>query len=140
MQAISDALKPLVGRWATTITMLHPEAEAGTTYSAVDTYRWLPGEKVLVHEVEARMGEPVVSIEIYTQDAASGDITSRNVDNHGQVSDYRASMEDGVWKVHGDAERFTSASLTANRIEGLWRLKTDQGWVDWMTVRLDRVG
>lgn len=104
MQAISDALKPLVGRW------------------------------------EARMGEPVVSIEIYTQDATSGDIQSRNVDNRGQVSDYRAAMEDGVWKVNGDAESFTSTSLTANRIEGLWRLKTDQGWVDWMTVRLDRVG
>lgn len=139
MQAISTALKPLVSRWATTITMLYPEADAGTTYRAVDTYRWLPGEKVLVHEVEAQMGEPVVSIEIYTQDTTSGDIASRNVDNQGRVSNYRASMEDGVWKVNGDTESFTSTSLTADRIEGLWRLKTDRGWLDWMMVRLDRV-
>lgn len=112
MQAISEAPQTPGRAWATTITMLHPKTDARTTYR-------VPGEKVRVHEVEARMGEPVVSIEIYTQDATSGDIPSRNVDNHGQVSDCRASMEDCVWKVNGGTESFTCSSLAANRIKGL---------------------
>jgi hypothetical protein len=133
-----SALKPLVGRWATTITMLSPPEVKGQVYRAVDTYRWLPGELVLIHEVEARMGEDVVnSVEIYT--CSDGQVVSRNFDSKGHVSDYRATMTDGVWSVVGDTERFESTSISHDAIEGLWRLKGEGGWADWMTVRLDRV-
>ena len=134
-----DELKPLVGRWATTITMLHPAEAKGKVYRAVDTYRWLAGEGALVHDVEARMGDDVVnSIEIYTR---GGDgIVSRNFDGRGTVSDYRAEMADGVWRVTGASERFVSSSITDDAIEGVWELKDGDRWVEWMTVRLDRVG
>ena len=66
MNDIAEMLKPLVGRWVTRITMLYPPEHAGTEYQAVDTYRWLPGEKVLIHEVEARMEQPVFALEVYT--------------------------------------------------------------------------
>ena len=132
------ALKPLVGRWSTTITMLSPPKEAGKTYRAIDTYRWMPGEQVLVHEVEARMGKAAIhSMEIYT--AKGGKIVSRNFDAGGTVSDYKAEMADGTWKVVGSTERFTSTSITRNAIEGVWEMKGKKGWEDWMTVRLDRV-
>lgn len=133
------ALNALAGRWATTITMIHPPEEAGAVYRAVDTYRWLPGEQVLVHEVEARMGDEAVnSIEIYSSD---GDrIVSRNFDSRGGVSDYRAEMTGGVWRVTGETERFVSSAVTEDVIEGRWELKAGDQWVEWMTVRLDRVG
>ena len=138
MTDIAELLAPLVGRWATTITMLHPDEERGTVYRAVDTYRWLPGEKVLIHEVEAMMGEAMASFEVYTQEQG-GQIVSRNFGGDGKVSDYRASMADSVWSVTGATERFASTSIEKDQIEGLWKLKTEAGWVDWMTVKLQRV-
>jgi hypothetical protein len=132
------ALKPLTGRWSTAITMIHPPEASGTVYHALDTYRWLRGGHVLIHEIEARMGDDVIhSLEIYT--LQNGQIVSRNFDGRGAVADYKAAMIDGVWRIDGETERFESTLIAADCIEGLWRLKTDDGWIDWMTVRLDRV-
>ena len=133
-----DQLQPLVGRWSTTITMIHPPAAKGRIYHAVDTYRWLPGNQVLVHEVQAHMGADIVnSIEVYVRD---GDrIVSRSFDSSGTTADYHAEMADGVWRIVGTTERFVSRSISNGAIEGLWQLKLDDGWADWMTVRLDRV-
>jgi hypothetical protein len=131
-------LEPLVGRWVTTITMLHPPEAKGQVYHAIDTYRWLAGKGAMVHEVEARMGEDTInSIEVYHAD---GDrIVSRNFDGRGEVSDYVAQMRDGVWTVEGESERLTSRLTADGLVEGLWRLKVEGDWVDWMTVRLVRV-
>lgn len=136
--ATMKVLEPLIGRWATTITMISPSEQAGETYRAVDTYRWMPGQKVVVHEVEARMGgKTSTSLEIYSQ--ADGEINSRNFDADGGVSDYRAAMKNGVWTVTGQTERFKSSSVEQDVIEGLWQRKDDREWADWMTVRLERV-
>ncbi len=132
------ALEPLVGRWATTITMLHPAEMKDQVFRAIDTYRWLEGRQTLVHEVEARMGgQAVNSIEIYT--AKDGHVVSRNFDGLGNVSDYRASMEGGVWQIEGANIRFTSTRVASHVIEGVWEQDAGEGWVRWMTVRLDRV-
>jgi hypothetical protein len=118
--------------------MIHPPVSKDEQYRAVDTYRWLGGRSAVVHEVQARMGETMVnSLEIYT--AAGGDITSRNFDSTGAVSDYSARMTDAGWRVEGETERFSSSSISSDTIEGLWQLKEDGSWVDWMTVRLERV-
>jgi hypothetical protein len=131
-------LEPLIGRWSTTITMIHPPESKGERYRAVDTYRWLGGHSVVVHEVQARMGEAMVnSLEVYT--TAGGGITSRNFDSTGSVSDYSARMTDAGWRVEGETERFSSSSISGDIIEGLWQLKVDGSWVDWMTVCLERV-
>lgn len=132
------ALEPLVGRWSTTITMISPPDMAGQTYRAIDTYRWMPGKKILVHEVEARMGEDLINaLEVYSE--SGNQVVSRNFDSRGEISDYKAAMTNGVWSVVSKTERFTSTSLTNDAIEGLWQLKGDDGWADWMTVRLERV-
>ena len=132
------ALQPLVGRWSTTITMLNPPELSGDVYRAIDTYRWMPGEKILIHEVEARMGgDTTNSIEIYSE--ANGQIVSRNFDSKGEVSDYTAAMMDGAWEVTGDTERFSSTSITSDSIEGCWQLRGEGGWKDWMTIRLQRI-
>jgi hypothetical protein len=134
-----NSLQPLVGRWATTITLLSPPEAAGQVHQAVDTYRWLTGGQTLVHEVEARMGDQTVhSVEVYS--LKDGQIVSRNFDGGGVVSDYAARMQDGVWRVEGETERFTSTAIDDAAIEGLWELKGDDGWGEWMRVRLARVG
>ncbi len=48
-------------------------------------------------------------------------------------------MADGVWRIVGATERFVSRSISNDAIEGLWQLKDEDAWVEWMTVRLDRV-
>ncbi len=136
--AAMAALKPLIGRWSTTITMITSAEEAGKTYRAIDTYRWMPGEKVLVHEVEARMGDDTInSLEIYTE--ADGEIVSRSFDSSGEITDYAAAMKEGGWTVLGNTERFKSTSVANDRIEGLWERRLDGDWTDWMKVRLDRI-
>lgn len=133
-----EQLQPLVGRWSTTITMIHPPEAKGRIYHAVDTYRWLPGDRVLVHEVQAHMGEDFVnSIEVYLPD--DDRIVSRSFDSGGTSTDYQAEMADGVWRIVGATERFVSRSISNDAIEGLWQLKDEDAWVEWMTVRLDRV-
>jgi hypothetical protein len=133
------ALEPLVGRWVTTITMISPPERAGERYRAIDTYRWMtPDRKVLIHEVEARMGDAaIISMEIYSE--VDGQITSRNFAAGGEISDYLATMKEGVWSVTGARERFESTTVDGMVIEGLWRRWTGEHWADWMTVRLDRV-
>jgi hypothetical protein len=132
------ALQPLVGRWSTTITMISPPKMSGTVFRAIDTYRWMPGGKILVHEVEARMGDTTThSMEVYC--VAGGQIVSRNFDSSGKVSDYKAAMTKGSWKVTGATERFASTRITRSTIEGVWQRKARRGWTDWMTVRLDRI-
>ena len=137
MSAIAS-LAPLIGRWATTITMIAPDEQSGEMYRAIDSYRWMPGRRVVMHEVEARMGDQTVnSLEIYTE--TDGHVVSRNFDASGDVSDYRAKMSAGVWMVTGQTERFESTSVAPGHIEGLWQRKDDDQWFDWMTVRLERI-
>lgn len=131
-------LAPLVGKWATTITMRHPPEQKGQVHHAVDSYRWLAGERVLVHEVNAAMGgERVESLEVYSEDA--GRIVSRNFAAGGEVSDYRAEMQSGAWRVEGESERFASTAVEPDVIKGLWQTRVDGAWIDWMIVELNRV-
>jgi hypothetical protein len=133
-------LSPLVGRWSTTITMLYPAEQKGQRFEAEDTYRWLPGENILIHDVTGEMnGEPVRSIEIYWNDG-TGHVRSRSFDSGGEVSDFSASMRNGEWKIDGESQRFASTTVTEDTIEGLWQLRIEDRWEDWMTVSLKRKG
>ncbi len=132
------ALSSFVGRWSTTITMLYPPEQKGKIFQAEDTYRWLPGENILIHEVTGEMnGKPVRSVEIYSGDG-KGQIQARSYDSDGEISDFRASLQKGEWKIVGDSQRFASTTLTHNSIEGLWQIKTGNRWKDWMKVFLAR--
>ena len=133
-----DALKPLVGRWLTKITLLYPNSKKGQQFEAEDTYRWLGDENILIHEVTGEMdGKPLRSIEIYSS-GSDGQLRTRSFDNGGEVADFRTSMKKGEWKIVGNAQRFTSSKLTDGLIEGVWQLKSRGKWRDWMTVSLKR--
>lgn len=132
-------LKALVGRWSTASTLIYPPDAKGEVHLALDTYRYLPGGLVLVHEVESGSGrDPVNSIEII-HSADDGRVVSRNFDSRGEISDYRWDLAAGVLVIQGQTERFSGALLGHDRIEGTWELLTHRGWVDWISLRLDRI-
>jgi hypothetical protein len=131
-------LSPLIGTWSTTITMLDPPDQRGLHFQAMDTYRFLPGENIVIHDVTGEMnGVPVTSVEIYSCDD-NGQVRARSFDSGGEVSDFEAMMREGRWTIVGDAQRFASTVVTRDLIEGLWQLKSPTGWKDWMTVSLRR--
>jgi len=133
-----EALKPLVGRWSTDITLLYPMDVKGQKFKAEDTYRWLGEENILIHEVTGEMnGKPLRSIEIYSV-GSDGQFRARSFDNGGEVSIFRASMKKGEWRIVGNTQRFVSLKLTDGLIEGVWQLKSRGKWRDWMTVSLVR--
>jgi hypothetical protein len=132
------ALSPLIGSWSTTITMLSPAGQNGLQFHVNDTYRWLPGENIVVHDVIGEMdGKPVVSMEVYSCDDM-GQVHARSYDSGGEVSDFRAAMQDGKWTIDGDTQRFASTAVTRDAIEGLWQTLADGDWLDWMRVSLHR--
>jgi hypothetical protein len=133
-----SALSPLIGSWSTTITMLSPKGQDGLQFHASDTYRWLQGENIVVHDVVGEMdGKPVVSIEVYSCDG-TGQVHARSYDSGGEVSDFRAAMQDGQWTIDGDTQRFGSTAVTRDAIEGRWQTRADGDWRDWMQVSLLR--
>jgi hypothetical protein len=135
-----SSLAILVGRWSTQITMLHPPDQQNKTFDAQDTYRWLAGENILIHEVSANMaGTDVNSIEIFSSDAAR-QITSCSFDSGGDVSNFKILLENDDWEIIGDTQRFKSTSFKPDEIKGLWQLKTEDCWTDWMSVVLKRQG
>jgi hypothetical protein len=134
-----EALRPLVGRWSTRITLLYPMNMKGRQFEAEDTYRWLGEENILIHEVTGEMnGKPLRSIEIYSG-GSNRQFRARSFDDGGEVSDFRASMKKGEWKIVGNTQRFTSSKLTDDLIEGVWQLKSRGKWRDWMMVSLSRL-
>jgi hypothetical protein len=131
-------LSPLIGTWATTITMQYPAKQRGRKFYAEDAYRWLPGNNVIVHDVAGEMdGQPVHSVEIYWQEE-DGQVLVRSFDSGGEVSDFEARMEDSIWHISGETQRFVSSPISDAVIEGVWQLKVGAVWVDWMTVLLSR--
>ena len=134
------ALQPLVGEWSTRIEMLFPTEAAGQILAAKDTYRWAPGGRFLIHDVDAQMPDGrAQSFEVYAVATNGEGYQSRNYGADGAVGDYKASLVGARWTIVGERERFEGAFEGADRLAGLWRLKQGQSWVDWMRVTLTRI-
>jgi hypothetical protein len=142
--AAKMGLAALVGRWRTRgRTIGTPEAPAAPI-DAVDTYEWLPGSHVLLHTVDARVGdEHVEGAEIIGWDSALREYVTLYCGSDGP-NRYEASLsaEAGrlVWRMRSARDRFTGTfSDDGNTIEGHWeQLDDDDGWQPWMEVRLTK--
>ena len=131
-------LNLLAGVWKTEIVMLDEKAVEGERFEATDTYRWMPGGYFLLHDVDAvMMGEPVKSLEVIGVDASSGGYITRNYDNKGVVSDYKATLEDRIWKIQGEEERFKGiVDADGRKLTGRWERLEKSAWIPWMKVVL----
>ncbi len=142
---ISSALQrlaPFVGTWNTTGTVVATSA----TYSATDTYEWLPGGHFLLHTWDAQMPEGrSQGIEIIGPDAsdgaASGHYTMHSFDDTGKAGTMRAIVDGKRVEFDGTGVRFRGAfNGDGSEMSGTWSLQ-GQGstdWEPWMSVTLQR--
>jgi hypothetical protein len=136
-------LDVFVGRWETEGQITDPSSGRTSRLTAVDTYEWLPGEFFLLHRVDGRMGEAEVkAIEIIGFDASSRTYFTHSFDNQGRAAAYKATLEDGVWTITGDAERFRGEfSDDRKKLTGKWERSPDGSrWVPWMDIQLTKAG
>ena len=136
-------LSALVGRWRTEGRTLDKPDAPSARIDAVDTFEWLPGERALLHIVDARVGEEQVEgAEIIGWDPARGAYLTQYFGTDGPNT-YDASLldEDGrpVWRMRSERDRFAgSFSEDGNTIAGRWERLDEEKWQPWMEVTLTK--
>jgi len=130
-----------IGVWNTTGEVLATEENPAGELIATDTYRWLPGEHFIVHDVDARFdGKPTRSMEVIGYDAARRHHFSRSFDDMGRSDLFLVALSGGRWTIRGEKVRFNGGfNVPKNRLAGRWDIKTRRaGWQPWIDLELVR--
>ncbi|HEX6277113.1 MAG TPA: DUF1579 family protein [Polyangiaceae bacterium] len=130
-----------LGTWNTTGNVLETEAGPAGTLVATDTYRWLPGNHFMVHDVDARFdGKPTRSMELMGFDPEKGRFFATSYDDQGRFETFAIALEGRRWRIQGKTVRFDgSFDAAKNRLTGLWELKGSRGrWQPWIELELVR--
>lgn len=107
---------------------------------ATDSYRWGPGNKFIVHDVDARMGDAVTrSMEVMGYDARRKRHFARSFDDQGATDTFDIDLTRRAWTIVGATMRFHGAFDRAGDIlSGTWERKAKSRWTPWMTIELVR--
>ena len=130
-----------IGVWNTRGDVLETEDAPAGTLSATDTYRWLPGDHFLLHDVDARFGDvPTRSMEVVGYDPARRKHVARSFDDKGKTEEFVVQLRGRRWTITGDAVRFDGRfSADEDSLTGLWELKGRRGrWQPWIELELVR--
>ena len=130
-----------LGTWNTTGNVLTTEAGPAGTLLATDTYRWLPGNHFMVHDVDARFdGKPTRSMEIMGFDPAKRRFFATSYDDQGAFETFAIALEGRRFRIQGKTVRFEgSFDATRDRLTGLWELKGSRArWQPWIELELAR--
>lgn len=130
-----------IGTWNTTGEVLETDSSPATALFATDTYRWLPGNHFIIHDVDARFGEqPARSMEVMGYDVPTKRYMARSYDDQGVSEEFELFLKGKNWKIIGEKVRFDGKfNSDGDRLEGLWELKSRKsGWQPWIKLRLDR--
>jgi hypothetical protein len=130
-----------IGVWNTRGEVLETEAARAGVLMATDTYRWLPGRRFIVHDVDARFdGQPTRSMEVMGYDIASGKHFARSFDDQGVTEAFEIALVGRRWTIAGKTVRFDGRfDVDRNRLTGLWELKGKRGtWQPWINLELSR--
>lgn len=131
----------LIGTWNTSGEVLKTDASPATTLSATDTYRWLPGQHLIVHEADARFGgAPTRFMEVIGYDPQSKKYVAHSYDDQGVSEVFNVELKRKKWSISGAAVRF-DGKFDANNVElaGLWEMKGKKaGWQPWIKLKLVR--
>jgi hypothetical protein len=136
-----ERLNIFVGRWKTEGMVSQSPSRTAMALVAIDTYEWLPGGFFLLHRVDGHMGDDEVkTTEIIGFKASNQLYFSQSFNNQGNANTYQASLDEKVWKIFGDSERFTgSFSDDGNNLIGKWERVTDgSNWVPWIDIKLTK--
>lgn len=137
-----EALNKLAGRWNTSGTVLETPDSPAFEFSGTDTYEWILEGNFLQHTVDVMMGEDRnQSLEIFSYDPVAAHYILQSYDNHGNIEKMTATVDDGLWKIVGDALRFEGRMNAEESVfSGIWQQKEGEDWVDLMEVVLRRAG
>ena len=130
-----------IGTWNTTGEVLETDANPAGALVATDTYRWLPGNRFIVHDVDARFdSNPARSMEVIGFDPSKRQFFARSYDDQGSTEAFVVALDGRRWSIKGKTVRFDgSFDSRKNRLSGLWELKAAKGrWQPWIKLELVR--
>jgi hypothetical protein len=130
-----------IGTWNTKGEVLATDGAPAATLSATDTYRWLPGNHFIVHDVDARFDDnPARSMEVIGYDLASRKYLARSYDDQGASEVFEVALKGKSWSIAGASMRFSGRfDARGDKLTGLWELKgTKAGWQPWIRLKLVR--
>jgi hypothetical protein len=130
-----------IGTWNTTGEVLETHANPAGALVATDCYRWLHGERFIVHDVDARFdGKPTRTMEVMGFDPKTKAFFATSYDDQGVSERFTVALNGRRWTIDGQSVRFKGSFDSAkNRLTGLWELKAGRGrwqpWIDLLLVR-----
>jgi hypothetical protein len=130
-----------IGTWNTTGEVLETASSPAGILSATDTYRWLPGQHFIVHDVDARFdSKPTRSMEVIGFDPAKKQHFARSFDDQGSTEAFVVSLSGRRWSISGETVRFKgSFDVQTKRLTGLWEQKNGKAdWQPWIKFELVR--
>ena len=131
----------VIGTWNTTGEVLATDSSPATTLSATDTYRWLPGNHFIIHDVDARFGEqPTRSMEVIGYDSQRKLYLARSYDDQGVSEEFEVRLNGKKWSIVGQTVRFDGRfSPDGNKLQGLREMKSPKAdWQPWIKLKLIR--
>lgn len=136
-----QAWAPLVGTWKTTGWILDEAGDHVATIDGTDSYRWMDGGHLLIHEADVLMGlERVVVLEVIgDHDASSNTYPMRSFDSGGGFTTMTATaQETRYWLLEGEGIRATLDPL-ADAMTASWERLDAGTWIPWLDMRFERL-
>ncbi|PBB65931.1 hypothetical protein CK228_24660 [Mesorhizobium sp. WSM4312] len=132
-------LDVLVGGWNTTIKMLGSDDD-GTLSHAEDVYRWMPGNRFLLHDVHAVLKDgEMTGLEIISPSGRPGEFATRSYDSNGHILDARMTLNEGNWESVSETQRFRGRiAQDGQSANGQWQRLRSGRWEPWMQVELHK--
>ena len=130
-----------IGTWNTTGEVLAIDDAPASTLTATDTYRWLPGRRFIVHDVDARFGQAVSrSMEVMGFDSQAKKYFARSYDDRGLTEVFDIALRGKRWTIIGATVRFNGEFASGgDQLIGLWEMKSKKsGWQPWIKLLLTR--
>lgn len=133
---ILQELQMFVGLWQTV-----GKTADGRLLNATDVYEWLSGRYFLIHKWNACLdNDRVEGIEIIGYDQETGKYSTRAFDSLGNSGRYLAELNGDKWIIVGETERFTGEfNSQKNKIKGFWEMYSENEWIPWMEIVLNKI-
>lgn len=136
-----NRLDVFAGTWKTEGEVITSNSDPNISFKGTDTYKWLPGDRFMIHYVDILMGEQqIYSTEIIGYDPESGTYPMHYFDHEGNTGIMKASVDKSTWIFREDDKRFTgSFNSSGNVMSGKWERLAGSDWVHWMDIKLTKV-
>lgn len=136
-----EPLLPIIGRWRTSGTVMDEQGTVMTTVSGTDTYRVLPGENWIAHDVDVTIGgDRTLAHELIGGVHPDGGWQMHSFDQQDGPSPMRLGQAGpGLLLLDGDGIRSWFRIRDGDgRMATRWEREVDRRWLPWMDMRFER--